>query len=274
MFTKCPSCRTEISFEPPSNAPSGYKHRIKCPNPACGVTISVALPSKQAATPAAAPGAPIGTPSTTPEAFEQNEAALETQQTSGKVKYKGRARSFLMLIFSLIFVALNVVAYLVSTGKMAGIQAIGLVVSGTDFVPFNGIPFFITLVKDFAFVKTLFVGEFVVYNLVVYILPPALLLVAAILAISNLVGLIAGKYGKTGNVIFALLLFILSVGVLFQQFIVLTLLKLPVAFGDYFKGVFEAGLIYIIAAGVGLLFFIVAIILAAKKKKTKEPKIA
>ena len=49
MFTKCPSCHTEISFEPPKNAPAGYKHRLKCPNPNCGVTISVVIPSKQPA---------------------------------------------------------------------------------------------------------------------------------------------------------------------------------------------------------------------------------
>ena len=47
MFTKCPSCHTEISFDPPKNAPAGYKHRLKCPNPNCGVTISVVIPSKQ-----------------------------------------------------------------------------------------------------------------------------------------------------------------------------------------------------------------------------------
>ena len=47
MFTKCPSCHTEISFDAPKNAPAGYKHRLKCPNPNCGVTISVVIPAKQ-----------------------------------------------------------------------------------------------------------------------------------------------------------------------------------------------------------------------------------
>ena len=44
MYTRCPSCRAEISFEPPANMeslPDGYKHRIKCPS--CGVTIGVKI---------------------------------------------------------------------------------------------------------------------------------------------------------------------------------------------------------------------------------------
>ena len=49
MYTRCPSCRAEICFEPPANAanlPDGYKHRIKCPS--CGVTIGVKLPNRDA----------------------------------------------------------------------------------------------------------------------------------------------------------------------------------------------------------------------------------
>lgn len=49
MYTRCPSCRAEISFEPPADAaslPDGYKHRIKCPS--CGVTIGVKLPNRTA----------------------------------------------------------------------------------------------------------------------------------------------------------------------------------------------------------------------------------
>ena len=274
MFTKCPSCRTEISFEPPSNAPAGYKHRIKCPNPACGVTISVALPSKQAAAPVTATGAPIAAPATTPEASVPQDAALEATKSSGKVKYKGRARSFMMLLFSLIFVALNVVSYLISTGKMSGIAAIGLVASGTSFVPFNGIPLFIAIIKDFATVKALFVGDFMVFNLIVFVLPAALLLFAGILTLSNLIGFIAGKYGKTGNVIFSLFTFIFAAGIMFQGFIVAILMKAPIDFAAYFQNLLNNSLISIIAAGVGLLFFIFAIIFAAKKKKAKEPKIA
>ncbi|MBO5776861.1 MAG: hypothetical protein J6R34_00255, partial [Clostridia bacterium] len=49
MYTRCPSCRAEISFEPPVHAdslPDGYKHKIKCPS--CGVTIGVKIPRHEA----------------------------------------------------------------------------------------------------------------------------------------------------------------------------------------------------------------------------------
>lgn len=44
MYTRCPSCRSEISFDPPANKdslPENYRHRIKCPS--CGVTIGVKI---------------------------------------------------------------------------------------------------------------------------------------------------------------------------------------------------------------------------------------
>lgn len=44
MYTRCPSCRSEISFDPPPNKdalPENYRHRIKCPS--CGVTIGVKI---------------------------------------------------------------------------------------------------------------------------------------------------------------------------------------------------------------------------------------
>ena len=45
MFTRCPSCKNEISFEPPENyefLPDGYRHRLQCPN--CGIAIGVRIP--------------------------------------------------------------------------------------------------------------------------------------------------------------------------------------------------------------------------------------
>ena len=45
MFTRCPSCKSEISFEPPENfefLPNGYRHRLQCPN--CGIAIGVSIP--------------------------------------------------------------------------------------------------------------------------------------------------------------------------------------------------------------------------------------
>jgi len=278
MFTKCPSCHTEISFEPPANAPAGYKHRIKCPNPACGVTISVALPSKQAAAPATpAPAAQTAAPAVAPTAYAPVPSAMEASQTSGKVKYKGRARSLFMLIFSLLFVALNVVAFLIATGKMAGIAALGMgsaTIGETVYVPFDGISFIMMLIKDFAGTTALFSGQLMMFSILMYVVPAALLLFAGILALSNLIGFLAGKYGKTGNVIFSLLVFILSAAVMFQSFIIITLSGTSVDFMTYIQAILANQLVSIIAVGVGFLFFIFSIIFGAKKKKVKEPKIA
>jgi hypothetical protein len=61
MYTRCPSCRAEISFEPPVNAtslPDGYKHKIKCPS--CGVTIAVKIPRlENTVQPVVVPQAPV-----------------------------------------------------------------------------------------------------------------------------------------------------------------------------------------------------------------------
>lgn len=44
MYTQCPRCHTEITFEPPIKKKEGYVHRIKCPNHTCGAIICVDVP--------------------------------------------------------------------------------------------------------------------------------------------------------------------------------------------------------------------------------------
>jgi hypothetical protein len=273
MFTKCPSCHTEISFEPPSNAPAGYKHRIKCPNPSCGVTISVALPPKQVVAPAPM-GTQVANPAAIPGAPETSGVALEAAQTSGKVRYKGRARSLFMLILSLIFVAANVLAYLIRTGVMPEIAFLGWTSALLIPLQFDGILLIESLIADFQGVLASLQGEFMMLEIIMFVVPTALLLFAGILFIANLIGVFAGKYGKTGNVIFSILIFLLSVAC-FGRLLILGLLSGGgnIDFAAFFNNALANDLIGLIGAGVGLLMFIFAIIFAAIRKKTREPKI-
>ncbi|HBW06002.1 MAG TPA: hypothetical protein DEF02_05510, partial [Clostridiales bacterium] len=91
MYTRCPSCRAEISFEPPANMeslPDGYKHRIKCPS--CGVTIGVKI-NKIDTTPATlVQQAPAYTqPQTNFEPVYANEEAAAVPQSKVKAKHSG-----------------------------------------------------------------------------------------------------------------------------------------------------------------------------------------
>lgn len=260
MFTKCPSCHTEISFEPPSNAPAGYKHRIKCPNASCGVTISVALPTKQVVAPAPV-GTQVGNPALTPGETAPSNAALEAGVSSGKVRYKGRARSVFMFILSLLLVAICIVPYLIGKGIIpATVASISL----APLASYDVITIGTAIAKDFSgFFAN--ISQPTNYFMLV---PIAYALFVLIMFISNFIGIFAGKYGKTGNVIFSLLAFLATIGILLSDY------RFPVEFGAYIQALIKFSLVTVIVAGLALLVFIITIILAAVKKKAKEPKIA
>ena len=113
MYTRCPSCRAEISFEPPrnlANLPQGYKHRIRCPN--CGVTISVKIPNTAVvATPA--PTYSYENPNQqgysdiqvgvgTPQTGAEQKAVEKSAKNAQKRKSYGRGKAVVMFIFSLL----------------------------------------------------------------------------------------------------------------------------------------------------------------------------
>ena len=126
MYTRCPSCRAEICFQPPANAanlPDGYKHRIKCPS--CGVTIGVKLPNRDAiaqvqptftpANPNAYASEPIynaGTAAAVPA--DDKQAKREARALAKTQKKSGRSRNAMIFIFAALLVVCSVLGYFFS----------------------------------------------------------------------------------------------------------------------------------------------------------------
>lgn len=266
MYTRCPSCRAQISFELPQSAdsfPEGYKHKIKCPS--CGVTIGVKIPrvdSTATVQPTYTPANPAATtfeptyqaaapvPETRSEARQDAKAAKKADKKSGLV------RNICMMIFSLIFVALSVVGYLIAKGTLAVPEWAGSIAS------FNGIGFIEQLIKDFEAVKGLDVKL-----LVAAILPTALFLLAGVDFIVALISCIGKKYGRAWNLVASILIAALAVFILLGPVILG-----GAQFVDYFVNTVIGGQQYflLVGAGVGLLQFVFSLFfLASLKKKVK-----
>lgn len=210
MYTRCPSCRAEISFEPPANMeslPDGYKHRIKCPS--CGVTIGVKI-NKIDATPATlVQQAPAYTqPQTNFEPVYANEEAAAVPQTKVKAKHSGIGRNVTMMIMSLLFVALSVVGYLVNAGTIK-----------TDLFGiswFDGITYWDMLIQDADAFSLLFSD---VLGGILTIIPMILFTLAGINFVVAFVSACGKKYGRAYNLVMSVILAGLSVFMVFYPFI-------------------------------------------------------
>ena len=261
MYTRCPSCRAQISFDLPQSAdsfPEGYKHKIKCPS--CGVTIGVKIPRVEStvqptytpANPAASNFEP--TYQAAPPVVETGaEHRADAKAAKRANKKSGIGRNIVIMIFSLLFVALSVVGYLIGKGTLTGLpEWLGGITS------FNGIGFIETLIKNFEAVKALDIKL-----LVAAILPAALFVLAGINFIVALIAAIGKKYGRAWNLISSILVAALAV------IIVLGPVILGGAqFVEYFKGVI-AGKQYflLVGAGLGVLQLIFALIFCASLER-------
>lgn len=202
MYTRCPSCRAEISFEPPVHAdslPDGYKHKIKCPS--CGVTIGVKIPRHEAvAQPVYAPipnNAPIEENYNTP-LVEDNSSAFEEAIAPAKKKKFGRAASAFAMIWALLLTGFFVVAYLANTGILPA----NPILAGLE--KFDIISTIIEWCRPGAFADQWATDRLAtMWNFV----PAATLLFAFIHFIVSFSCLCAGKYSKGYNVIWTLILF-------------------------------------------------------------------
>ena len=210
MYTRCPSCRAEISFEPPANMeslPDGYKHRIKCPS--CGVTIGVKI-NKIDTTPATlVQQAPAYTqPQTNFEPVYPNEEAAQVPQTKVKAKHSGIGRNVTMMIMSLLFIALSVVGYLVNAGT------IGNDLFGISW--FDGISYWNMLIQDVNAFSILFDN---VLGGILTIIPMILFTLAGVNFIVAFVSACGKKYGRAYNLIMSIVLAGLAIFMVFYPFI-------------------------------------------------------
>ena len=305
MFTKCPSCHTEISFDPPKNAPAGYKHRLKCPNPNCGVTISVVIPSKQPVEQTANSSAssqqqfppqyapyppqyppyqyapyngyapqPYPAPYPYPQMQQpaQSEEAKEPEKTG---RWSGSLpKSIIMLVLSLGFVLFHIIGYLVSSGIITS-------AAGASFKYFNGISYLASLISNGA--STLSGVSWLVTF--VSFLSMLSFFIAGISLIMNLFLAITCGYGKGAgltNLIFAALLFIAAILLALGEFLDdLMSVSKAFTFAQYVKTLTTTErLSLLLGVVLGFLdlvlslvfFFLKAKPLPKKEKKEKLPK--
>ena len=120
MYTRCPSCRAEISFEPPANMetlPDGYKHRIKCPS--CGVTIGVKINKIDAAPATLVQQSSAYNQQTSFEpVYAEDTAQAPSKKAAKQDKRSGVGRNITVMIMSLLFIAASVVGFLINCGTI------------------------------------------------------------------------------------------------------------------------------------------------------------
>lgn len=202
MYTRCPSCRAEISFEPPANMetlPDGYKHRIKCPS--CGVTIGVKINKTDTL--------PIQQSPVQPEAFEPVYANDETAAKSVAVpKHSGIGRNITMMLLSLLFIAISVVGYLINNNTIKFTEGSELIKSGLFGITyFDGISMWNTLINNSGSIVEMFTGENAnILGAIASLMPMLLFTLAGINFIVALVSACGKKYGRAYNVISSLLI--------------------------------------------------------------------
>ncbi len=120
MYTRCPSCRSEICFDAPANVeslPDGYKHRIKCP--CCGVTIGVKINKVDTSVqPTYNPYNPQPLDQPAPYAGVADVAPVAPVAKVKPAKKSGLPRNLFILILSLALIAMSIVGYFVNTGAI------------------------------------------------------------------------------------------------------------------------------------------------------------
>lgn len=203
MYTRCPSCRAEICFQPPANAanlPDGYKHRIKCPS--CGVTIGVKLPNRDAIAsvqptftpqnPNAYSPEPIYNAGAATVAQDDKQARREARALANANKKTGLSRNIAMLVFAVLLLACSVVGYFVSQGNI-------------DLEILGGLAFFdgVSVLKDIAAngdtYSMLFDAS--IANGLLTVLPAIFFLATLLVAAIAIVSMFIKKYGRLLNLI-------------------------------------------------------------------------
>lgn len=272
MYTRCPSCRAEISFEPPANMeslPDGYKHRIKCPS--CGVTIGVKINKidTSATQPTYNPQNTYAT-SPAPVYYADNAPVAPVAKSKAKAEKKsGISRNIFVMICALLFIGLTVVGYLVNNGTIALPQE-----EGWDWIAcfgtFSGIDIWEMLVTDTDVFVALF--EDVLVGIVT-IIPFILFTLAGIIFIVDFICACCRKYGRVTNFLFGLVIGGCGILMLFYEFLVFQaggLVEIS-ELGSYLKEVVvdAQGYILIASAALGLIYFIFSCVFLKTLKKKR-----
>lgn len=262
MYTRCPSCRAEISFEPPANAanlPEGYKHRIKCPS--CGVTIGVKIPRVDTTAtiyPTYNPANPNAT--AFEPVYQANAATVPASYAPAKpAKKAGTARNIVMLLFSLVFIAFSVIGYLVSKGTIEFNNAL----LGA-FTITNGIGVWELVVTNGSIIF-----QHGILNGVLTLVPLILFTVAGINALIAIICLFCKKYSRVYNLIASIIMGAFACLCLFLPYLSMIDVGVQIAIGDYFTDYIIGGEQYflLVCAILGLLQFIFSLIFLKSMEK-------
>lgn len=277
MYTRCPSCRAEISFEPPVHAdslPDGYKHKIKCPS--CGVTIGVKIPRHEVAVqPTYVPQNPNAVAPeenyNAPIYAEDTPATESVAPAKAKKKGFGRAASAFAMIWSLLLLGFFVVAYLVTKEIIPAHE----IIAGLS--QYDAISYIIELCKPDMFkLQWDLLGADMIWSFI----PAVTMLLAFIQFIVSFSCLCAGKYSKAYNVIWTLLIFAgAALSLLYPALMSVTALDLPFAdtLKEFFVGeasfVKQGAWIALIAApALGFIAFLTSLCSLGVKNPNKQPK--
>lgn len=273
MYTRCPSCRAEICFQPPANAanlPDGYKHRIKCPN--CGVTIGVKLPGRDAIAQVQPTFAPQNQGAYSPEPVynagiaetvpADAAAAKSLSRAAAKAQKKtGRSRNVMIFIFAALLVVCSVLGYFFLQGDIDIMQMSGLVY-------YDGVTQLEMMAEDTTPFAMIF--EESVADGLVAVLPTIFFLGSILTAAIALIGFIAKKYSRLLNLILALGMLAVSLCIVLQPFLLTGMDGASEIMAEYFVNIIESEEYLIFApAGIGVLHVLFAFIFACIPMKKK-----
>ena len=295
MYTRCPSCRAEISFQPPANAanlPDGYKHRVRCPN--CGVTIGVKLPNRDALAqvqPTFAPQNPnahiaepvynAGIAETVPATASEARAARNAGMKSG------RSRNVMIFIFAALLLVCSVLGHFFAEqggatlddifGGPSGEESSSEELTAGDFLSalsaFDGAGMLQSIANDemtAEYIQAVF--EESVADGLVMVLPIIFFLGTLITAALALVGFIVKKYPRFIHLILALGLLAVSACILFQPFLSSHAGEMELDLAQYFMDtvIGEMKFLLLVPAIIGVLHTLFALIFLKSLKKKQS----
>lgn len=295
MYTRCPSCRAEISFQPPANAanlPDGYKHRVRCPN--CGVTIGVKLPNRDALAqvqPTFAPQNPnahiaepvynAGIAETVPATASEARAARNAGMKSG------RSRNVMIFIFAALLLVCSVLGHFFADqggatlddifGGPSGEESSSEELTAGDFLSalsaFDGAGMLQSIANDemtAEYIQAVF--EESVADGLVTVLPIIFFLGTLITAALALVGFIVKKYPRFIHLILALGLLAVSACILFQPFLSSYAGEMELDLAQYFMDtvIGEMKFLLLVPAIIGVLHTLFALIFLKSLKKKQS----